>query len=145
MKNERRESYENRLLREKCFKLPEVGETPLLECIDKDFYYYNIYSKCDFTFLYKIDRQFCGRSVLPGSVGNRKLMSRKQKMPMREFLYRFGKGGELPGLSGRTALAGWLCLPEMRAQTRLPPVQRSVPMYPPPPSDLIHSWDGSAS
>ena len=42
MKNERRESYENRLLREKCFKLPEVGETPLLECIDKDFYY-NIY------------------------------------------------------------------------------------------------------
>ena len=90
MKNERRESYENRLLREKCFKLPEVGETPLLECIDKDFYY-NIYSKCDFTSLYKIDRQFCGRSVLPGSVGNRKLMSRKQKMPMREFLYRFGK------------------------------------------------------
>lgn len=33
-------------------KLPEVGETLLLKCIDKDFYY-DIYSKCDFTSLYK--------------------------------------------------------------------------------------------
>ena len=54
-------------------------------------------------------------------------------------------GGELPGLSGRTTLAGWLCLPEMRTQTWLPPVQRPVPVHPLPPSDLRHSWDGSAS
>ena len=35
-------------------KLPEVGETPLLKCIDKDFYY-DIYSECDFESLYKIN------------------------------------------------------------------------------------------
>lgn len=58
-------------------------------------------------------------------------MYRKQRAPLSAFLSRFGTGGALPHNAGRRRL------PKMRAQTRLPPVQRAVSVYLLPPTDPV--------
>ena len=52
--------------------------------------------------------------------------------------------GKMPGVLGKYAVAGWVCLPEMRLPTLLRADQWSVPMRRVSPPNLGDSGDGTS-
>ena len=70
-------------------------------------------------------------------------MPRKQRMPLSEFLRRFGTDESCRDyLAVQRWPEGFVC-PKCghKHGTRLPSIQRPVPVHSLPPSDLRHSWD----
>lgn len=51
---------------------------------------------------------------------------------------------EMPGLSGKTLVAGWVCVPQMRLPPCFPVVQWPVPMRRVPLANLSDSGDGAS-